>query len=157
MTDINSSRGAIVTVLCALGVIIAIILVPTFSSMAFFCKNWARIDSLRQQAYYNAGSGVEYARFIIEHGTVYGSDYDPLDRTGEITGRSAWPAWPIVSQEGSSQCFDGRSDLGSVEVSITSAVTPKVGYNVSSTGTLGAIRATIGGVNIAGTKVEEWK
>ena len=106
------------------------------------CKNMARIESSRQQAYYNACSGVEYAKFIIEHSPAI---YDPLDPT-DASGKNPWP-------KGTSfQCFDD-SEQGTATISI---ITDGAGgYNLSSTGTLGTITATTN-AHYLGGKIEEW-
>ena len=108
--------------------------------MAFFCRNWSRINSLRQQAYYNANSGVEYARFIIEHSPAI---YNPLDPTGALSSKTPWPL------QGSIPCTNGTTVISIVSDGAG-------GYNISSTGTLGSINSAIQKVHYVGGKIEEW-
>jgi len=150
MINLNNGKGSIVTTTCIFVIVIIIILVPTFSSVAFLCRNWARTDSLRQQASYNANSGVEYARFIIEHSTVY----DPLSSVG-ATGKTAWPKgtnFDSPNNGASFQCFDD-SEQGTATISIATDGTG--GYDISSAGMLGTITTTTE-AHYVGGKIEGW-
>ena len=118
----------------------------------------ARIDSLRQQAYYNADAGVEYARFIIEHS----ASYDPLNSTSG-SGKSAWPkgtnspppaAPATATGMASFQCVDDPQK-GTATIIIESDGTN--GYNIKSVGTIGSVTATINKVHVTGgAQVDQW-
>lgn len=114
-------KGVSLTALTAFVAYVMIVLASFFGSLRFFTRSTAGDDVSIQQAYYNANSGVEYARFIIEHGTVY----NPLNAAGS----SSYLAWP---QGQTFNCFPADSSKGNVTVNITSNVTG--GYDIASTG-----------------------
>ncbi len=136
---LKSKNGFSLTLIAASVAIIMVILMSSFGSLSFFTKNTATTDALMQQAYYNANSGIEYARFIIEHSAVY----NPL-----IPG-----SWPKGTNF---QCIEGDPDKeGTVTVSI--AANPSGGYDITSTGTVkGKTTTSVVHVNAAG-KVETWQ
>lgn len=111
------------------------ILIPSFFSLAFSTYNVAMLDGQRQQAYYNANSGIEYALFILEHPGTYGTPPDP----------QAYP-WPIYGLPS-----------GTFTVTITPGSTSGT-YSIISTGTVNNNITAVRTVNyvVSGGIVDSW-
>jgi len=149
---LKSKSGFSLTLITASVAIIMVILMSSFESLSFFTRNMATTDALMQQAYYNANSGVEYARFIIEHFTTY----DPFHPDGS-TGKALWPKGGNGPSSATFQCFDGDPGKGTVVVSVASDQAVG-GYNINSTGTVRDKTITINKVHVtAAGKVETWQ
>ena len=124
----------------ALAFVIMIILVlsiaiPSFYSLAFSHYNVAILDGYRQQACYNAHSGVEYALFILAHPADYPTPTD----------FSTWPMGNTL------QCPGGGTATVS---SITSDGAG--GFSITSTGTINnTITAVVNAHYIAGI-IDTW-
>ena len=145
MSSIRNKRGFSLTLLATYIAIIVAILIPSICLVIFYTANTARSNRIRQQAYYNANSGVEYTRFILEHPAVY----DPINPAG-VSGKSPWPKGI------SFQCFVNNADMGNV-ASVVMTVPPAGGYNITSTGTTQGINETINAAHWAAGKIDQWQ
>ena len=131
-------------------VLILSIAIPSFYYLAYSHYNVAILDSYNQQARYNADSGIEYARFIIEHKT----NYDPINYTGG-SGKSPWP------KTNSFTCFPDDPGKGTVLVAIAddpfNGTSPFAGgYVIRSTGTVRNNITAVKTAHYMGGVIDTW-
>ena len=149
--NLKQKNGFSITLIAVFVSIIIAFLIPSLCAIMFFTKDTARVDSLMQQAYYNANSGVEYARFILEHSTIY----DPLHPDGNGNPLKAWPKGINGPLSATFPCFDD-ANKGTVTVAIKINTTAG-GYNITSTGTANNMTIAINTVHWIGGRVDIWK